>query len=208
MDDGRAGRAAWRRRKRWLRAWHRHVKLTVATQLATALHHSAQRPRPVVEVPSEGWRGELYDVPRHQKPPPSGTRPAALREPVPQWGAVTVGYVAAPALLAAPVLAGGDGLDALDAFPSSVGRAVLEQEEEEKWVMKGGEGRRRGLRRRWRRSGSSWSMNAPAGRTSETPRPLAALLDPFERLIIVPSWRKRKKKKKEEEDDEVGQVDL
>ena len=36
----------------------------------------------------------------------------------------------------------------------------------------GGEGRRRGLRRRWRRSGSSWSMSAPAGRSSGTPLPL------------------------------------
>ena len=97
--------------------------------VATALHHSAQRPRPVVEVPSEEVEGELYDVPRHQKPPPSGTRPAALREPVPQWGALTVGHVAAPALLASPVLAGGDGLDA-STLSFLGGQDVLEQEEE------------------------------------------------------------------------------
>ena len=46
-----AGPAAARRRgDRQLRAWHRHVKLTVAMELSTALHHSAQR----VEVPREG----------------------------------------------------------------------------------------------------------------------------------------------------------
>ena len=99
--------------------------------VATALHHSAQRPRPVVEVPSE-WVEADNDVPRHQKPPPSGTRPAALREPVPQWGAVKVGHVAAPALLAS---LGGDGLDA-STLSFLGGQAVLEQEEEEKWVMK------------------------------------------------------------------------
>ena len=48
--------AAARRRERRLRAWHRHERLTVAMELATALHHSAQRPRPVVEEPKEGWR--------------------------------------------------------------------------------------------------------------------------------------------------------
>ena len=69
-------------------------------------------------------------MPRHQKPPPSETRPAALREPVPQWGAVTVGYVDAPAPLhAAPVLSGGDGLDA-STLSFLGGQAVLEQEEE------------------------------------------------------------------------------
>ena len=45
--------AAKRRRDRWLRAWHRHKRLTVAMELATALHNSAQRPKTVVEVPRE-----------------------------------------------------------------------------------------------------------------------------------------------------------
>ena len=53
MDGGRAGDAR-RRRDRRLWAWHRHVKLTVAMELATALHHSAQPAGPVVEGPSEG----------------------------------------------------------------------------------------------------------------------------------------------------------
>ena len=75
---------------------------TVATELATALHHSAQRPRPVEQVPSEGWRASCTTC--------HGTRSLHPRG---QWGAVTVGYVTAPAaLLASPILAGGDGLDA------------------------------------------------------------------------------------------------
>ena len=46
--------AAVRRRERLLRAWHRHERLTVAMELATALHHSAQRPgKKVVEEPEE-----------------------------------------------------------------------------------------------------------------------------------------------------------
>ena len=46
--------AAKRRRERQLRAWHRHVRTTVAMELATALHQSAQRPKSrVVEGPSE-----------------------------------------------------------------------------------------------------------------------------------------------------------
>ena len=35
--------AAKRRRDRWLLAWHRHERLTVAMELGTALHHSAQQ---------------------------------------------------------------------------------------------------------------------------------------------------------------------
>ena len=43
MDVGCGGSgAAKRRRDRRLRGWHRHVKITVAMELATALHHSAQ----------------------------------------------------------------------------------------------------------------------------------------------------------------------
>ena len=52
-DVGRAG-ASKRRRDRQLRAFHRHEQLTVRMELATAIHHSAQRPKTVVEVPREG----------------------------------------------------------------------------------------------------------------------------------------------------------
>ena len=46
--------SARRRRDRQLRAWHRHVRTTVAMELATALHHSAQGPKKrVAEEPRE-----------------------------------------------------------------------------------------------------------------------------------------------------------
>ena len=65
--------AAVRRRERRLRAWHR---MTVAMELATAFHHSAQR----VEAPREGVEGETNDAPRRPKPPLPGKRPAPLDE--------------------------------------------------------------------------------------------------------------------------------
>ena len=68
--------AAWRRRERQLRAWHRHERMTVAMELATALHHSAQP----VEAPREGVEGETNDAPRRPKPPLPGKRPAPLEE--------------------------------------------------------------------------------------------------------------------------------
>ena len=56
---------------------------------------------------------ETYNVPRHLKTPPPGTRPAPLAEVAgPQEGAVTDGYVAAPVpLVSSPMLAGGDATD-------------------------------------------------------------------------------------------------
>ena len=50
-------------------------------------------------------------------------------------------------------------------------------------------------------------MSAPARPTSETPRPLLPP-DPFERLIIVPSWEEEEddEEEKEEEDDEVDKL--
>ena len=45
--------AAKRRRDRRLRAWRRRVRLAVAMELAAALHHSAQRPKTVVDEPKE-----------------------------------------------------------------------------------------------------------------------------------------------------------
>ena len=51
----------------------------VAMELATALHHSAQRPKStVVEGPSEGEVHETYDALRKQKALLPGTRPAPL----------------------------------------------------------------------------------------------------------------------------------
>ena len=110
-DVGRVG-AAKRRRDRQLRAFHRHEQLTVRMELATALHHSALRPRSrVVEGPSEGVELEKYVGPRAQKRPLPGMRPGLPREPEPQVRAATVGHVAA-----------GDGLPTL-AMPSLAGAA-------------------------------------------------------------------------------------
>ena len=68
--------AAKRRRECQLRAWHRHERKTVAMELATALHHSAQW----VEAPREGVEGEKYYAPRRPKPPLPGKRPSSLVE--------------------------------------------------------------------------------------------------------------------------------
>ena len=111
-DDGGVG-SARRRRDRQLRAWHRHVKMTVAMELATALHHSAQPGGPVVEEPEEEVEFEEHAGLRAQNIPPPGSRPGVLKDPGPPWvEAVTVGYVAAgaPSLVVASVAAH-DGLD-------------------------------------------------------------------------------------------------
>ena len=81
--------AAKRRRDR-LRAWHRHEQLTAAIELATALHHSAQRPKTVVEEPREEVVKVTHDAPRAQKTPPPGVRPGILAEPGPQRSDRTV----------------------------------------------------------------------------------------------------------------------
>ena len=50
--------AARRRRERRLRAWHRHVQTAAAAELATTLHHCAQRPRTRVVGRARAVRGE------------------------------------------------------------------------------------------------------------------------------------------------------
>ena len=70
------GGAAWRRRQRQLRAFHRHVQMAVKLELSTALHHSAQR----VEAPREEVELEKNVGPRAQKPPLQEKRPAPLEE--------------------------------------------------------------------------------------------------------------------------------
>ena len=72
--------AAKRRRDRRLRAWHRYEQLTVAMELAAALHHSAQRPKTVVDEPKEEVENVTRDGLRAQKSPPPGERPAPLSE--------------------------------------------------------------------------------------------------------------------------------
>ena len=91
--------------------------MTVAAELSAALHHSRDGGR----VPYVGLRAqktdstaveeeeevhEAYVVPREQKQPPPGERPASLSEMVGPQLAVTVGYVAAGVpLLGAPSMA-------------------------------------------------------------------------------------------------------
>ena len=80
----RAPGASMRRRHRQLRAFHRHERLTVRMELATALHHSAQPTGPVVEEPREVEAQDTYAAPRGQKEPSPGTRPGVLKDPEPQ----------------------------------------------------------------------------------------------------------------------------
>ena len=53
-------------------------------ELATALHHSAQRPKTVVEVPRVVEAHETNNALWRQKEPPQGARPGILAEPGPQ----------------------------------------------------------------------------------------------------------------------------
>ena len=99
-------------------------------ELATALHHSAQR----VEVPREEEEHAEYVGPRAQKAPPPGMRPAPLAEVAgPQgWPGTPSSPGAGVPSLAPPVLAGsaGEGVDS-SALAFLATRALLDREEEE-----------------------------------------------------------------------------
>ena len=69
------GGAARRRRQRQLRAFHFHVQMAVKLELATALHHSAQR----VEGPKEVEVHEKHDGLRAEKRPLPGRGRRLLR---------------------------------------------------------------------------------------------------------------------------------
>ena len=74
------GSAAMRRRQRRLRWWWRHEQESIAAALATALHHSAQRPVPK----KQEWKDAEYVASRGQKTDTrarGGLRPALLAEP-------------------------------------------------------------------------------------------------------------------------------
>ena len=69
-----------RRRQRRLRSWWRHEQQSTAASLATALHHSAQRPVPK----KQEWEDAEYVASRGQKTDTrahGGLRPALLAEP-------------------------------------------------------------------------------------------------------------------------------
>ena len=76
---------------RRLRAWHRHVRSTVAVEPATALHRGAQLAGPVVGGRREEAGHEThYGLPA-RTPLPRATRPALLSEvAVPQRSDLTV----------------------------------------------------------------------------------------------------------------------
>ena len=127
-DDGTS--AAMRRRQRRLRSWWRHERMSVAAALAEAHHHSAPK---VGAAP--------YNAPRSQKTArASGKHPGVLQEPEVQGGAVTVGYVAAPApFLSSPMLADA-AAEAVDArtvkyLLKAALRRREEEEERKEWEM-------------------------------------------------------------------------
>ena len=121
--------ASKRRRDRRLRAWHRDEQLTVAMELAAALHHSAQRPKTVVEEPKEEVENVTHDGLRAQKSPPPGMRPGSLLDPGPQRSL----QGDAPLLVVAS-LAGGDAVDATTV--SFLLRCAMRELEEERNLEK------------------------------------------------------------------------
>ena len=62
--------------------------------LAAALHHSAQRPKTVVEEPKEEVENVTRDGLRAQKSPPPGVRPGSLLDSGPQRSDRTVRHSA------------------------------------------------------------------------------------------------------------------
>ena len=132
-DVGRVG-AAKPRRDRQLRAFHRHEQLT---ELATALHHSAQRPKSrVVEEPSEGEVRETYEALRRLKDAASslggaGAAPVVRGTVVPGRGS---SRSRVDAVVLAPTLSSSrDAVDSAPLLPPGLvlSRAGEEKEEEE-----------------------------------------------------------------------------
>ena len=107
-------------------------------ELAAALHHSAQRPKTVVDEPKEEVENVTRDGLRAQKSPPPGVRPGSLLDPGPQRSDRTVRHFAgeAPLLVVAP-LAGGDEVDATTVSFLLRENLLLqkskEEEKERKW---------------------------------------------------------------------------
>ena len=130
--------AARRRRERRLRQWARHEKLSVQMALAVYKHHSSRGLR--TARAGEVEEHETNVGPRAQMPPPLGTRPAALREPVPQLG---LEHAACPCSSGVPSLsppsladAAGDAVDSatlcfLTAAALKLEETVRKEEEEE-----------------------------------------------------------------------------
>ena len=188
----------------------RHERQTVAMELAAALHHSREvwpgsyfAPRGPKVASSAGGREEEarepYDALRGQKRPPPGTRPGVLPDPGPQWGAVTVGYVAAPVPHLAPPALTAEVDEALDAIALQflIQRGLEDKLKEERAkaaeevavvaVAKMQEERKKEAKK-------AWSKLTAGFRVSDAERDLAA--SGFAFPSSSSSSRKRKKKRK------------
>ena len=122
MDGERDGATSARPRREWrLRSWWRHEQQSVRMALSAPIHHSFDK------VAAD----ELNNGPRAQKTDRAGTRPGVLKDPEPHGAAVTVGPVAAEALLVVASLAGGDGVDATTVSFLLFENLQLQKEEEE-----------------------------------------------------------------------------
>ena len=128
MADGAGTSSARRRRERRLRSWLKHERLTVAMELAAATHHSS---------PKGGWPNVLNEALRGHRTASSGTRPAALKEPVPQgrWpGALRqLGHVVPSLALPSQAGATADGVDSSSL--RFLTAAALRKLKEEEMVM-------------------------------------------------------------------------
>ena len=120
--DG-SGVGSARRRREWrLRSWLRHERMTVAAELAVALHHS-RGVGPAV----------LHEALRGQTPASSvGRRPGVLKEPVPP---AVVEHAACPCsgapLLAIPCLGGGADCVDVTTMRFFLKKALLREKDEE-----------------------------------------------------------------------------
>ena len=132
--------SARRRRDRQLRAWHRHVRTTVAMELATALHHSAQGwEKRVVEEPREEELPVKHNATSGQNAtPPWGVRPAHPLDVSEQPPLVAATCVAAGVpLLGVPSLADApaeaiDGRTLRYLLKVNLARKKKEEEEQER----------------------------------------------------------------------------
>ena len=118
--------SARRRRDRQLRAWHRHVRTTVAMELATALHHRAQ-----------GLKKRVVEEPREEELRHWGVRPAhpldvSAQPPLVAGTCVAAGVplLGVPSLADAPAEAI-DGRTLRYLLKANLARKKYEEEEEE-----------------------------------------------------------------------------
>ena len=106
-------------------------------ELATALHHSAQRPRPVVEEPREEAGHETYCGLRAPMPLPPGTRPAPLSEvAAPQRSDRTARHFAEPPFPGRVVLVQEPEAHDNTSMKFLLGMVLLWKEKEEEEVRK------------------------------------------------------------------------